>query len=239
MNGARRRRDARARSRRRGGEGRPHRHAARPRSTRRSSTPYGRLGPRMRHVRGNHDAMRDPEMAGRARRYAIEHDGVTLAVLDTVVPGRDRRCARRRAASAGSTTSHPVPTDPVLVFGHHPAFNHDPNYGLTSDDHARAARRVRAAREHRRLLRRAHALATTSCATLGSRRAVRRDRVRQGLPGRVGRVPRLRRRLHPGDAPGRRACGPCVVGAGSPHDPGHLPRPRARRDRRPLLHPAF
>ncbi len=30
---------------------------------------YGRLGPRMRHVRGNHDAMRDPELAraGRAR----------------------------------------------------------------------------------------------------------------------------------------------------------------------------
>ena len=31
---------------------------------------YGRLGPRMHHVRGNHDAMRDPEMAraGRAVR---------------------------------------------------------------------------------------------------------------------------------------------------------------------------
>ena len=28
---------------------------------------YGELGPRMRHVRGNHDAMRDPDDGGRGR----------------------------------------------------------------------------------------------------------------------------------------------------------------------------
>src|SRR3954454_22307173 len=40
---------------------------------------YGRLGPRMRHVRGNHDAMRDPELARQGAPYTIVRDGVTLA----------------------------------------------------------------------------------------------------------------------------------------------------------------
>ncbi len=50
---------------------------------------YGALGDRMHHVRGNHDAMRDPELARAAtRRTRCALDGVALAVLDTVVPGR-------------------------------------------------------------------------------------------------------------------------------------------------------
>ena len=33
---------------------------------------YGRLGDRMHHVRGNHDAMRDPELARQGAPYAVD-----------------------------------------------------------------------------------------------------------------------------------------------------------------------
>ena len=95
---------------------------------------YGRLGARMHHVRGNHDAMRDPQLARQDAPYAIALDGVTLAVLDTTVPGwvgggldAEQRGWLDDVAAATS--------DPVLVFAHHPAFNHDPRYGLPSADH--------------------------------------------------------------------------------------------------------
>ena len=68
MNGARRRRDAGARPRRGRGQGRPHRHRDARSSTRRSSPSTGALGARMHHVRGNHDAMRDPQLAVDATR---------------------------------------------------------------------------------------------------------------------------------------------------------------------------
>ena len=48
---------------------------------------FGVLGPRMRHVRGNHDAMTDPTLAVEGAPYAVELPGVTLAVLDTTAPG--------------------------------------------------------------------------------------------------------------------------------------------------------
>ena len=48
---------------------------------------YGGLGARMHHVRGNHDAMRDPELARCDAPYAVRLDGVVLAVLDTTRPG--------------------------------------------------------------------------------------------------------------------------------------------------------
>ncbi|MDQ1533331.1 MAG: 3,5-cyclic-AMP phosphodiesterase, partial [Actinomycetota bacterium] len=50
---------------------------------------YGRLGERMHHIRGNHDAMITTSIAAHGP-FSIELDGVTLAVLDTVVPGVDR-----------------------------------------------------------------------------------------------------------------------------------------------------
>lgn len=107
---------------------------------------YGRLGARMHHVRGNHDAMRDPELAREGAPYAIALDGVTLAVLDTTVPGRvggaldaDQRGWLDDLAGATS--------DPVLVFGHHPVWNADPRYGLAPDDHL-ALREVFARRDN-------------------------------------------------------------------------------------------
>jgi predicted phosphodiesterase len=96
---------------------------------------YGRLGARMRHVRGNHDAMRDPELARQGAPYAIALAGVTLAVLDTAVPGHvgGTLDAEQRGWLDDLAADTP---DPVLVFAHHPAFNHDPHYGLSADDHA-------------------------------------------------------------------------------------------------------
>src|SRR3954447_9546284 len=95
---------------------------------------YGRLGARMQHVRGNHDAMRDPELARQGAPYAIELDGVTLAVLDTAVPGRVGGALDATQRGWLDDLARDTP-DPVLVFAHHPAFNHDTNYGLPADDH--------------------------------------------------------------------------------------------------------
>ncbi len=96
---------------------------------------YSRLGTRMHHVRGNHDAMRDPELARQDAPYTVALDGVVLAVLDTTVPGR---CGGALPAAqlhwlddlAGSTS------DPVLVFAHHPVRNPDLDYALVPADAA-------------------------------------------------------------------------------------------------------
>jgi hypothetical protein len=95
---------------------------------------YGRLGPRLRHVRGNHDAMRDPELARQGAPFAVLLDGVVLAVLDTVVPGRVGGAlpAHQRDWLEGIAAET---TGPVLVFSHHPSWNADPDYGLVADDH--------------------------------------------------------------------------------------------------------
>jgi 3',5'-cyclic-AMP phosphodiesterase len=95
---------------------------------------YGRLGERMHHVRGNHDAIRDPQMAREGAPYAIVLDGVTLAVLDTTVPGWVGGGLDSEQRGWLDELARDTP-DPVLVFAHHPAFNHDPNYGLSAEDH--------------------------------------------------------------------------------------------------------
>ena len=94
---------------------------------------YSRLGARMHHVRGNHDAMRDPELARQDAPYAIALDGVVLAVLDTTVPGRVGGALPTEQRAwlddlAGSTS------DPVLVFAHHPVWNPDLDYALVPAD---------------------------------------------------------------------------------------------------------
>jgi hypothetical protein len=95
---------------------------------------YGRVGARMHHVRGNHDAMRDPELAREGAPYALALDGVTLAVLDTTAPGHvgGRLDAEQRGwlDDLAAATS-----DAVLVFAHHPPLNPDPRYGLPTADH--------------------------------------------------------------------------------------------------------
>jgi hypothetical protein len=94
---------------------------------------YGRLGARMHHVRGNHDAMRDPDLARQGAPYTVVLDGLTLAVLDTVVPGRVGGALGANQVGwlddVAAATS-----DPVLVLGHHPAHHADVDYGLVPDD---------------------------------------------------------------------------------------------------------
>jgi predicted phosphodiesterase len=99
---------------------------------------YGRLGARMQHVRGNHDAMISSAMAPRGP-LTIELDGVVLAVVDTVIPGSDRG-----ALDAGQVAwldeLAAESTVPVLVFGHHHPW--DPSshersatyFGINPDD---------------------------------------------------------------------------------------------------------
>jgi 3',5'-cyclic-AMP phosphodiesterase len=95
---------------------------------------YGRLGARLHHVRGNHDAIRDPGMARQDAPYAVRLDGVVLAVVDTTVPGLvgGALAAAQRSwldELAGDTV------DPVMVLAHHPASNPDPRYGIPPADH--------------------------------------------------------------------------------------------------------
>jgi Icc protein len=79
---------------------------------------YGALGERMFHVRGNHDAMLDPNLATEGAPYVIELDGVTLAVIDTVIPGTDRGQLSADQVQWLDDLAGVSP-DPVLVFGHH------------------------------------------------------------------------------------------------------------------------
>ena len=88
---------------------------------------YGSLGPRMQWVRGNHDVMTDPHFADGYAPYSVNVDGVTLAVVDTVVPGTDRGQLTAEQIGwldelAGSLTR------PVLVFGHHHLWNLDADH---------------------------------------------------------------------------------------------------------------
>jgi 3',5'-cyclic-AMP phosphodiesterase len=98
---------------------------------------YTRLGDRMRHVRGNHDAMRTEQIA--PGHFAVNLDGVTLAVLDTTRPGTDRgRIPREQLEWLDDLAA--AATVPVLVFGHHHPW--DPSsrersetyFGINPDD---------------------------------------------------------------------------------------------------------
>jgi 3',5'-cyclic-AMP phosphodiesterase len=100
---------------------------------------YGALGERMRHVRGNHDAMTDPTMAIEDAPYAIELDGVTLAVLDTVIPGTDGgRLSSDQVRWLDDLAAES--SGPVLVFGHHYLWDLDADtrnphtFGINPDD---------------------------------------------------------------------------------------------------------
>ena len=94
---------------------------------------YGRLGDRMRHVRGNHDAIRDPTLARNDAPFTVVLEGVTLVVLDTVVPGH---CGGALDATqrdfvddvAGATSG------PVALLAHHPAFHWDTDYCIHPPD---------------------------------------------------------------------------------------------------------
>jgi Icc protein len=78
---------------------------------------YERLGARMHHTRGNHDAMISDTIAANAP-FTVELDGVTLAMLDTVLPTSEHgRVPRPQLEWLESLATES--TAPVLVFGHH------------------------------------------------------------------------------------------------------------------------
>lgn len=104
---------------------------------------YGVFGDDLFHVRGNHDAMTSPTMAIEDAPYAVDLDGVTLAVLDTVIPGTDAGQLRADQAQWLDDLGHER-SGPVLVFGHHHCWNVDgaeatprrdePYFGIQPDD---------------------------------------------------------------------------------------------------------
>ncbi|MDQ1520363.1 MAG: 3,5-cyclic-AMP phosphodiesterase, partial [Actinomycetota bacterium] len=100
---------------------------------------YARLGPRMHHFRGNHDAMTTTTIASANLPLAVNVGGATLALLDTVRPGVDRGCVSGEqldwldAIAAASTGA-------VFVFGHHHPWDPSSNdrnetyFGINPDD---------------------------------------------------------------------------------------------------------
>src|SRR5204862_8346288 len=87
------------------------------------------------HVRGNHDAMRDPQLARQDAPYAIALDGVTLAVLDTTVPGRVGGALPANQLAWLDELATET-TDPVLVFARPPAWHAGLGDALVPADNA-------------------------------------------------------------------------------------------------------
>ncbi len=99
---------------------------------------YSRLGERMRHVRGNHDAMITESIAANGP-FTVDLEGVTLAVLDTVRPGTDRGRIPRAQLDWLDDVAGDA-THPVLVFGHHHPWDpgsrerNETYFGVNPDD---------------------------------------------------------------------------------------------------------
>ncbi|MGH9050215.1 MAG: metallophosphoesterase family protein [Acidimicrobiia bacterium] len=100
---------------------------------------YGTLGDRMYHVRGNHDAMTDPTIAADDAPFTVTLDGVTLAVVDTVIPGLERGQITHHQLGWLDELAADAP-GPVMVFGHHHMWNlradhrSETYFGLNPDD---------------------------------------------------------------------------------------------------------
>ncbi len=100
---------------------------------------YGRIGPRLHHVRGNHDAMITETIASEHAPFAVVLDGVTLAVLDTVRPGTDKgRITASQLEWLDVLCAESAQS--VLVFGHHHPWDpsdhqrDDHYFGINPDD---------------------------------------------------------------------------------------------------------
>jgi Icc protein len=111
------------------------------------------FGARLVQVRGNHDASRGEDFAAHPFQ-SVELPGVTLAVIDTTIPGK----ASGGIAPATLDLLDQLAADadrPVLVFGHHHAWSPDSRarpeayFGIAPDDSERlvdlVARRPRIA----------------------------------------------------------------------------------------------
>lgn len=114
---------------------------------------HAAFGDRLHYVRGNHDAAKGEDFASEAP-FRVDLPGVTLAVLDTVIPG----AASGRVGPDQLAWLDDLAADadrPVLVFGHHHPWapgsrTREPTYfGISPDDSERlvevVARRPRIA----------------------------------------------------------------------------------------------
>ena len=102
---------------------------------------YGGLGEKLRYVRGNHDAFAGLGFAADAP-LAVMLPGVVVAVLDTVIPGRNG--GRVSAEQLEWLDTLAAEADrPVLVFGHHHCWDPDSRsredtyFGIHPDDSER------------------------------------------------------------------------------------------------------
>ena len=92
---------------------------------------YGRLGARLHHVRGNHDALLDSSLVGESAPYAVDLPGITLAVLDTTVPGAVGGELPREQVGWLDELARDR-TGAVVVLTHHPVWDVDASMGVLS-----------------------------------------------------------------------------------------------------------
>jgi Icc protein len=102
------------------------------------ATYRGAFRERLVHVRGNHDGMH-PGIAETAP-IAVQITGVTLAVIDTVIPGHGEGCVLPEQLAWLDAAAAVDPTLPMLVFGHHPPWDpasrerNDSYFGINPTD---------------------------------------------------------------------------------------------------------
>ncbi len=92
---------------------------------------YGRLGARLHHVRGNHDALLDSSLVRESAPYAVDLPGITLAVLDTTVPGAVGGELPREQVGWLDELARER-TGAVVVLTHHPVWDVDASMGVLS-----------------------------------------------------------------------------------------------------------
>jgi predicted phosphodiesterase len=102
---------------------------------------YEVLGDRLHHVRGNHDAYHGETFADQAP-FRVDLPGVTLAVIDTTIPGKTPGAVSTETLAWLDSVAGDADR-PVLVFGHHHAWSPDSNtrpehyFGINPDDSER------------------------------------------------------------------------------------------------------
>ena len=190
------------------------------------------FGDRLHHVRGNHDAYRHQTYAPEGPQR-IDVEGLTLGAARHHHPGSQHRADARRAARVAGrprrrgrpTRAGPRAPPRLEPRREHPArrlLRHPP--GRLGAVH----RGRRAASEDHRLRRRAHAPQPGAALRRHRRSALDRGRLRQGLPGQLGRVPGVRGRGAAGPPPHLHARGVGVDGEDARHVRRRLRRVRVR-----------
>ncbi len=139
----------------------------------------GPFGDRLHWVNGNHDVSSRSELGPRPATELVTVPGATLALLDTAVPGQTGgRVTEEQLAWLDDLGADTFDGSPVLVFGHHPLFDHASfTAGINAEDSDRLvevfARRPSlagyfAGHTHRNLVRRLPATGDVPWAEVGA-----------------------------------------------------------------------